>query len=328
MKISLFFLIAMFFTSSSLFAQWMPSGVDIYNTNSGNVGVGVTNPTYKLDIAGRTRIRSGGGSAGIWFNNYDNSSVKSFIGMVNDDHVGIYGQGMFNWGLIMNVNTGNMSIGNAAPAGKLHIQSTTSFWGAYNYGKDLLINSSGHPTIGIFDAGGNNPFAISNVSGNLQFALMPALSNSFTAPDTKLTIRNDGNIGIGTSLQYNPNNYKLAVNGIIGAKAVKVEVTSTAWADYVFAKDYKLRSLSEVESYIKANRHLPEVPSAQQVENEGLNLGEMDIILLKKIEELTLYMIELTKENQRLQEQNLKTQKDNQALSKDMKALKDKILGK
>jgi len=99
-----------------------------------------------------------------------------------------------------------------------------------------------------------------------------------------------GNIGINT---FNPDpNYKLSVNGPIRSKEVKVEV---GWADYVFDKDYDLKSLKEVENYIHKNKHLPDVPSAADVARNGVKVGETEAILLKKIEELTLYLIEKDK---------------------------------
>lgn len=114
------------------------------------------------------------------------------------------------------------------------------------------------------------------------------------------TISTSDNIGIGTTLANNPNSYKLAVNGKIGAKEVQIENTSTTWADYVFKPDYKLMSLEEVEAFVKKNQHLPEIPSAKDIEEHGHKLGEMDVLLLKKVEELTLYVIELKKEIEEL----------------------------
>ncbi len=114
--------------------------------------------------------------------------------------------------------------------------------------------------------------------------------------------RLNGSVGIGTDLSQNPNNYKLAVNGIIGTKEVYVENSSITWSDYVFSDDYNLLSLREVEEYIKTNGHLPEVPTAEEVNINGLKLAEMNALLLKKIEELTLYIIDLQKESQVLKE--------------------------
>lgn len=92
-------------------------------------------------------------------------------------------------------------------------------------------------------------------------------------------------------------NVMLAVNGQINATAVQVKLTdgSGCFPDYVFNKEYKLLSLGEVERYINANKHLPDVPSAEEVEAEGMDLAKMNNILLRKVEELTLHMIEMEK---------------------------------
>jgi hypothetical protein len=105
-----------------------------------------------------------------------------------------------------------------------------------------------------------------------------------------------GNVGIKTPT---PREYELAVNGKIRAKEVKVETAN--WPDYVFKPDYQLNTLPELEAYIKANGHLPDVPAAAEVENEGVALGEMNKILLKKIEELTLLLIEQNKKLEMLE---------------------------
>ncbi len=111
-----------------------------------------------------------------------------------------------------------------------------------------------------------------------------------------------GTIDNTTELVSTPGNYKLYVTGGILTEKIKVALSSDAvnWADFVFAKDYKLRSLAEVEAYVKANKHLPEIPSSEEVYRDGLDLAQMDAKLLMKIEELTLYMIELKKENEKL----------------------------
>ena len=112
-----------------------------------------------------------------------------------------------------------------------------------------------------------------------------------------MTLLGNGNVGIGIT---NPQS-KLAVNGTISA--AEVVVTSSP-ADYVFDPAYHLAPLAEVADYIRVNHHLPEIPSAKEVEEKGLSLGEMQSKLLAKVEELTLHMIEAEKENTRL------TQKD------------------
>jgi hypothetical protein len=112
-------------------------------------------------------------------------------------------------------------------------------------------------------------------------------SASATLADARLTIDQNGNVGIGT---VNPDEL-LSVDGTVHAEEVVVDLLVPG-PDYVFDKDYELRSLEQIQSYITANNHLPEVPSAKEMEEKGINLGEMNMLLLKKVEELTLYLIQ------------------------------------
>lgn len=117
------------------------------------------------------------------------------------------------------------------------------------------------------------------------------------ANDSDNIYYNLGNVGIGTATT---GSHKLAVEGSIGAREIKVE--TTIWPDFVFENDYELRNLDEVENYISENNRLPEIPSEAEVTENGINLGEMDAKLLQKIEELTLYLIEQNKEIKELKE--------------------------
>jgi hypothetical protein len=127
-------------------------------------------------------------------------------------------------------------------------------------------------------------------------------------------------VGIGTE---NPGSYMLAVAGKIASWGeVRVLNLNTAFPDYVFEKDYKLPSLAETENYIKLHKHLPEVPSAAEVAKEGMSLTDMNIITLKKVEELTLHLIEM---NKKLEEQQLKLQgleEENQLLKQEFEKVK------
>ncbi|NII83290.1 hypothetical protein [Pedobacter sp. SG908] len=106
---------------------------------------------------------------------------------------------------------------------------------------------------------------------------------------TELTISGNGDVGIGTTTPRE----KLSVNGKIRAHEIKVEATN--WPDYVFEESYKAETLEGLESYIKANKHLPEMPTAKEVETDGVAVSEMLKLQQKKIEELTLYLIEQNK---------------------------------
>ncbi|MFH7017609.1 hypothetical protein [Flavobacterium sp. FlaQc-47] len=113
-----------------------------------------------------------------------------------------------------------------------------------------------------------------------------------TGQTEKVRIQGNGNVGIGTTAPDS----KLTVAGNIHAQEVKVTLNAgVVVPDYVFANDYKLKPLQEVEEYIKANNHLPEIPSAKEIEKNGLMLAEMNLNLLKKIEELTLHAIQQQK---------------------------------
>ena len=106
----------------------------------------------------------------------------------------------------------------------------------------------------------------------------------------QVTLNAEGNVGIGTTNP--PSGYKLSVAGRTLAEEVRVQLEST-WPDYVFDKDYRLLPISHLKSYIDRNHHLPDIPPASVVEAEGIDVGDMHARLLRKIEELTLHIIDL-----------------------------------
>ena len=115
---------------------------------------------------------------------------------------------------------------------------------------------------------------------------------------TSLAVSGSGNVGIGTN---DCSSYRLNVKGKIGCE--EVNVRTFPWCDYVFEPDYKLMPLIELQQYIQANKHLPEIPDAKTVEGDGLDLGTMSTLHMKKIEELTLYILELQKQIDELKKQ-------------------------
>lgn len=120
------------------------------------------------------------------------------------------------------------------------------------------------------------------------------MSNEELEAFKRFTINYNGDVGIGTS---DTKGYRLAVNGNAIFTKVKVKQYGS-WPDYVFDPEYKLLSLPEIDKYIQQHKHLPGIPSAFEIEKNGLDLGENQALLLKKIEELTLYLIEMRKENE------------------------------
>jgi hypothetical protein len=116
-------------------------------------------------------------------------------------------------------------------------------------------------------------------------------------------------VGINTA---STGSHTLAVGGSIGAREVIVE--GSGWSDFVFEDTYTLPTLNEVEEYIEKNGHLKDVPSAEAIEKEGIPLGAMDSRLLQKIEELTLYVIELNKRDEEQQRELNDLKAENQRL--------------
>ena len=169
---------------------------------------------------------------------------------------------------------GNIGIGTTSPFGKIDVKTSQNQH--IQFVKDLNGHLSG--CVGITSINDDNT----------NYTPLGFLSSKYTFLF--------GNVGIGTT---NPDEL-LTVNGAIHAKEIKVDLTGSL-ADFVFSPDYKLKSLTELEQYLKENRHLPEIPSATEVKENGLSLGEMQNKLLQKIEELTLYVIEQDKSKKELE---------------------------
>ncbi len=187
--------------------------------------------------------------------------------------------------------TGGLEINSPSGQSALRAIGTTS---------SLLIGNVGSGE-NYYDAGSFHQFQIRGVE---KFSISSAGNAVFAGSLSGTSATFSGNIGIGTDNLSE----KLNVNGNIRARAVKV--SPEGWPDYVFEQSYKLPDLKVTEQFIKENKHLPEVPSAKEVQTNGIELGQMNAMLLKKIEELTLYLIELKKDNEKIKEDNRMQQRE------------------
>ena len=196
---------------------------------------------------------------------------------------------------------GNIGIGTEFPKQKLHIvdgnilisrtsaKAPGSTNGSILFGSDITNNH-------LYGRWGIEYLSQDGANG-LNF-WQPTTSNT-DVNNYVLFLNDNGNVGIGT---YNPQ-AKLAVNGEILAKSVKVNTNSIYWPDYVFSPEYKLMELNDLKNYVEKNKHLPGIQSAKEVGEQGeVDLGEINTKLLEKIEELTLYIIDLQKQIDELKE--------------------------
>jgi len=206
--------------------------------------------------------------------------------------------------------------GNTTGAGNTYIGNSA---GTRNNGNSNIAigYKAGLIPSGTTSSGSYNVFIGANAGNGIEGANKLHIQSSNNPDITTPLIYGDflsGKVGIDTS--YVPSDYTLAVNGKTMTEEVQV-MLSEQWPDYVFAEDYNLMSLTDLEAEIETLGHLPGVPSATEVEENGHALGQMDAILLEKVEELTLHLIDMNKEMEKLR-------KRNQALETRLSEVEDK----
>lgn len=201
-------------------------------------------------------------------------------------------------------NAGRMGIGTDTASGKLQIN-------AVNSNDVALILNDEAPTIQFRNINIDKGF-LQAAGDDLKIGL------NFSNPSGKFIIRtggldhvfvdNNGNMSIGTSQPAN--GYKLSINGKVIAEEMRIQ-NSNAWPDYVFAPAYKMMSLEEVKKYIERHSHLPGIPEAKTIEKDGIPVGEMQSLMMEKIEELTLHLIQANEQIKKLQDAMMKMQQKN-----------------
>ena len=306
--------------------------------SSGNVGIGTTSPNAKLELSdtGTPRLQmsrtAGHGSLAPlgqidFYEGYYDQAISSRIEGTRGPGTSGRGELVFSTLQVtggslserMRITyTGDVGIGTATP-GVFNINPSYQVFGP----NDLVFDVQGGNNTGWLSTGSNIDNGIlggivftkpngqsdahrqvayirvkteQSTYNTLRSTLEFATKGSGYIGQPDLVIVPSGNVGIGTE---DPDEL-LTVNGSIHSKEVKVDL-SVPGPDYVFEDDYNLLSLKEIEQYIRTEKHLPEIPPAREMEANGVELGVMNMLLLKKIEELTLHQIELLKRIEELE---------------------------
>lgn len=277
---------------------------------AGNIGIGTTTPTAVQSSSNRVLNmlgtsngaevvleRSGGSSKGYWSQTPgDNTKIGTSasyplifetnlserLRIAGDGKVGIGTTSPTLANLVVYGNQGIAIDGNNA-ASQLNFYNSGTVLGSIGKG-NYAVTSADQTGVSMYSVG-----AMSFASGG---------------QSERMRIASNGKVGIGTD---NPDEL-LSVKGTIHSQEVKVDLAG--WSDYVFKPTYKLPSLSSIKTYIDKNQHLPEVPSEEEMMKNGLKVGEMNKLMMKKVEELTLYLIEKDKqmEEQRIINRSLQAQ--------------------
>ena len=270
----------------------LENSTDFAIHGDGNVGIGTTTPEEALHVVGDVWVENAINSleAKLYFGHTESfvertaaelaltSSNRKLKLKARGTNSEIHFLTDDSERMLIDEN-GDVGIGTTNPASKIHVVQSNQ--------NGIRLERAGHDSYDIRLAGSKGLRIFNTTDGEYEMVF------------------DNGDIGIGTDSPTE----KLEVNGTIRTKEVKVE--ASPWPDYVFEPDYELRSLEETEAFVKEHRHLPEIPSASELEANGLPLGEMNRLLMKKIEELTLHQIELLKlinsQNERIADLENKT---------------------
>jgi len=310
-------LIALVFATNFSYAQ-----TNTFPT-SGNAGLGTTTPpTYSsygvLALNGSSPFQ--GGYLSLMTNGTEVGALVANSQLNISTASGLVTQFSTGGSPTMQISSsGNVGIGTTSPTSLMHINGVTTIRSNTSTDGYISINPGGSAYQGYINwwkPGGARVGYMGYTDG------ATANNLALTLEASANFVVNGGNVLINRTTQNN-SAYKLDVDGYIHATKI---VVNTSGADFVFAPSYKLNSLANVEKYIRANHHLPEIPSAREMEENGLSLGDNQVKLLQKVEELTLYLIQKDKENKTLQKEITTLKKQQQKQIDALSAKLDKVL--
>jgi hypothetical protein len=315
--------------------SWTPSGNNIYNNNSGYIGIGTTSPLHPLDMEG-----SMNGGALLYVNNYVASGNPSYgvnalvqgtsgaavygqatnsygvwgfsshsagvFGSSTSDGYGVWGSSTSGFAGYFDNKVyigGKVGIGTTNPSDLLTVDAAGSGSGTW-----MNLMSSTDATAGMTFWGGNGINSIvAPYNSDLILQTQSRQSIQLNHQNNSVNL-NAGNILLNARVSINTGNnpadgVDLDVAGTIKAMSVKIGNWTLKAPDYVFDKGYKLPLLKDLEKKIIAEKHLPGLPSAAEMKKNGVDLGEINMALLKKVEELTLYVIDQNKKIEKLEKE-------------------------